>query len=82
MPSGMLLDVAKYLGSLQYNVWKKMLEIITVGEVLGPPQRVVVPGPKQPLRGAAPGVVGAGEKRSVEQPCLQLMGLGKGVWRA
>lgn len=37
MPSGMLLDVAKYLGSLQYNVWKKMLDIITVGEALGPP---------------------------------------------
>ena len=33
--TGMLLDVAKYLGSLQYNVWKKMLDIITVGEVLG-----------------------------------------------
>ena len=35
MSTGMLLDVAKYLGSLQYNVWKKMLDIITVGEVLG-----------------------------------------------
>ncbi|NXX97056.1 TRI35 protein, partial [Centropus bengalensis] len=30
MPSGMLLGVAKYLDSLQYNVWKKMLDIITV----------------------------------------------------
>ncbi|KAM6081557.1 E3 ubiquitin-protein ligase TRIM35 isoform 2-T2 [Chlamydotis macqueenii] len=28
--SGMLLDAAKYLGSLQYDVWKKMLDIITV----------------------------------------------------
>lgn len=79
MPSGMVLDVAKYLGSLQYNVWKKMLDIITAGEVLSPRQRVVVSGLKRPLRGAALGVVGAGEKRSTEQPCPRLMGLGKGI---
>ncbi|NWU93994.1 TRI35 protein, partial [Upupa epops] len=30
IPSGILLDIPKFLGSLQYNVWKKMLDIITV----------------------------------------------------
>ncbi|NXY80025.1 TRI35 protein, partial [Glareola pratincola] len=30
VPSGMLLNAAKYLGSLQYNVWRKMLDTITV----------------------------------------------------
>lgn len=74
MPSGMLLDVAKYLGSLQYNVWKKMLDIITVGEVLGPPQGAVVPGLK---REAAPGVLGAGEERGAALPAAGGPGEGR-----
>ncbi|XP_053105614.1 E3 ubiquitin-protein ligase TRIM35 isoform X2 [Hemicordylus capensis] len=30
IPAGTLIEVTKYLGSLQYNVWKKMLDIIKV----------------------------------------------------
>lgn len=30
----MLIEVTRYLDSLQYNVWKKMLDIIKVGRFL------------------------------------------------
>ncbi|KAH0622929.1 hypothetical protein JD844_025845, partial [Phrynosoma platyrhinos] len=34
IPSGTLVEVTKYLDSLQYKVWKKMLDIIQVGSWL------------------------------------------------
>lgn len=34
IPTGMLIEVTRYLDSLQYNVWKKMLDIIKVGRFL------------------------------------------------
>lgn len=32
--SGLLTDVAKYVGNLKFNVWKKMMDLITYCEYI------------------------------------------------